>query len=294
MPTEATTSRPVVLVTGASSGIGAALVRKLREGPYRVVATARGSSCGQLAELKETDHFLVRELDVTSEFERQRCVSEIEARWGAIDVLVNNAGISYRAVIEHMSELDEQLQMQTNYFGPMGLIRLVLPTMRSRRCGRIVNVSSVGGMMAMPTMGSYSASKFALEGASEALWYELRPFGIHVSLVQPGFIHSNAFRKVLLSARARESSESDDDYSHYYRHMGAFVGALMERSKATSSSVAEIIVRTIADPCPALRVPATVDATFFAILRRAVPRRLYHRFLYSQLPGVKTWGKSGS
>jgi len=98
-----------------------------------------------------------------------------------------------------MTVADEQLQMQTNYFGPLALIRDLLPSMREKGRGKIINVSSVSGMIAMPTMASYSASKHALKGASEALWYEMKPYGINVSLIQPGFIKSNSFHNVYFS-----------------------------------------------------------------------------------------------
>ena len=93
--------------------------------------------------------------------------------------------------------------MDVNFRSPMELTRLVLPGMRAKRAGRIITVSSVGGMMAMPTMAAYSASKFALEGAHEALWYEVRPWGIRVSLVQPGFVHSDGFQKVRYTTQER-------------------------------------------------------------------------------------------
>lgn len=282
----------VVLVTGAGTGIGLALTRKLWNSDYRVVATARDRSLERLTcpPFKETSRFLIRPLDVTVDAERTRLIDEIRSRWGGVDVLVNNAGISYRSVFEHMTEEDELLQMNTNYLGPISLIRLVLPEMRAKRSGHIINVSSVGGMMAMPTMGSYSASKFALEGASEALWYELRPWNIRVSLVQPGFIHSNAFQHVYLSELAKQSLKTKDEYSAHYEHMSCFIEDLMQRTHATSESVADHVIETMESKRPPLRVPATIDAFFFTFLRRFMPRKLYHWILYRNIPGIKSWG----
>ncbi len=145
-------------------------------------------------------------------------------------------------------------------------------------------------MMAMPTMGSYSASKFALEGASEALWYELSPWNIRVSLVQPGFIHSNSFRHVYVSHRAKESVEGCDEFSAMYTSMNRFIERLMDRAVATSESVADTIISVMEDNSPPLRVPATFDATFFALLRRVMPRRVYHWLLKRNLPEIHSWG----
>jgi short-subunit dehydrogenase len=170
-----------VLVTGASTGLGLALARRLLEvTPCRLVLTARESSMKRFAPagIVEGPRVHLRALDVTSAEQRKRVVEEAADCWGGVDVLVNNAGVMYRSVLEHVSDAERLEQMDVNYQAPMALIRLVLPHMRAQRAGRILNVSSVGGMMAMPTMAIYSASKFALEGATEALYYEVKPWNI--------------------------------------------------------------------------------------------------------------------
>lgn len=268
---------PVVLVTGASSGIGLALTKLLTSSEYRVIATARAASFSRLQGLvSESERVHLRELDVTSEAQRVALIQELDGCFGGVDVLVNNAGISFRSVIEHMSHEEARFQMEANFHAPMALARLVLPKMREKRSGKIINVSSVGGMMAMPTMGAYSASKFALEGASEALWYELRPFQIAVSLVQPGFIHSNSFKRVVLSEKARSSLAERDAYALYYERMGDFIEHIMNMAFATPESIAQKIVKTMRAKKPPLRVTATADAFFFTQLRRFLPRKLYH------------------
>ena len=281
-------------MTGASSGIGLALAHQLSKSPCRAVLTARRASLEKLASagFVDTGQCLVRPLDVTLPQEREQLIAEIEARWQGVDVLINNAGISYRSVIEHLTEEEELDQLQANYLGPLALIRLVLPGMRRQRWGRIINVSSVGGMMAMPTMGAYSASKFALEGASEALWYEMRPWNIKVTLAQPGFIHSHSFTRVRWSHLARKSVEVDDEYAVYYRQMSAFIERLMGASFSTSERIAARIIQTMEMEAPPLRLPATLDAHFFALLRRLLPRRIYHWVLYKNLPGIGQWGQS--
>ena len=258
--------RPVVLITGCASGIGHALARRLCACPeYRVVLTAReGPSFARLgADFCESESCYLHPLDVTEPASRTRLLHAVEARWGPVDILINNAGISYRAVVEHMTEEDERRQMATNYFGPLGLIRAVIPAMRERGRGKIINISSVSGMLAMPTMASYSASKYALEGASEALWYELRPFGVNISLVQPGFIHSRSFQNVYYSRHSAPDTWHEGPYSGFYRSMAPFVEKLMDRARATPETIAERVLSVIRQQDPPLWVPATIDAYAF-------------------------------
>lgn len=288
--------QPVILVTGCSSGIGFALANLLYEHKeYRVIATARSQSLDKVrSHFLENDRFLVRPLDVTLESDRVRLFDEITHLWGGVDILINNAGISYRSVVEHMTEKDEELQMATNYFGPMGMIRLALPHMRDTGRGKIINVSSVSGMLAMPTMASYSASKFALEGASESLWYETRPFGITVTLVQPGFVHSNSFRNVYHTEHSDPARTWSGPYSDFYQNMTPFVEKMMNLSTTSSEKIAKQILKVIKQEKPPLWVPATLDAEIFYYLRRLLPRRVLLPFLYWCLPNARSWSKAHS
>lgn len=285
--------QPVILVTGCSSGVGMAIAEVLyTQFQYRVVITARKNSLPILYEkFKESDRFLIRPLDVTSTTEREVLVKEVEARWGRVDILVNNAGISYRAVLEHMTETDEYRQMATNYLGPVALIRLVMPKMRESGRGKIINVSSVSGMLAMPTMSSYSASKYALEGMSEALWYEARPLGINVSLIQPGFIRSNSFKNVYYTelSKPNEKGEFSGLYSDYYKNMAPFVETLMSKSLTNPKALASLVLKVIQTENPPLWIPATIDAAIFYYLRRLVPRRLLLPLLFFALPKSHLW-----
>ncbi len=287
------TYKPVIIVTGCSSGIGLALAELLEgEDDYRVVITARATSLQKLKEkFTESERFLVRKLDVTVESERQDLVNEIKLRWGGINILINNAGISYRAVVEHMNATEEQHQFATNYFGPVGMIRSVLPYMRKLGRGKIINVSSVSGMLAMPTMGSYSASKYALEGLSESLWYEVKPLGINVSLIQPGFVRSPSFLNVHYSAQSGPEHDSEGLYADYYKHMTPFIEKLMRLSFTTPQSVAKKILKVIRRQNPPLWIPVTLDAKIFYYLRRFVPRALLLLLLFAVLPSVRKWGR---
>ncbi len=286
--------RPVVLITGASAGLGLALSQALiARDRYRLVLTARERSLARFAAagIGTSEHVMLWPLDVVQAHERAAAVAEVARRWGGVDVLVNNAGIAYRAVVEHVSEAEFIAQMTINYEAPMDLARRCLPHMRAQRRGRIINVSSVGGMMAMPTMAIYSASKFALEGATEALWYEVRPWNVRVSLVQPGFINSKSFENTVYTEESRFSAaHPDTPYAAHYRHMSGFIASMMRRVPSTQESVARRIVKTIERRNPPLRVPVTADARLFMFMRRFLPRRFYHWLLYRNLPSIRSWG----
>ncbi|MCC2678910.1 MAG: hypothetical protein K0R29_1486 [Pseudobdellovibrio sp.] len=283
--------KPVVLVTGCASGIGLALAELLyKDLHYRVVITARAGSIAALKnKFPENERFIIRPMDVTKAEDRQQLISEINSLWSGVNVLINNAGISYRAVVEHMTAEEEQMQFATNYFGPVNLIRQVLPHMRKLGRGKIINVSSVSGMLAMPTMGSYSASKYALDGLSEALWYEAKPLGINVCLVQPGFIKSKSFLKVRYSGQSGPENEMNGTYADYYKYMTPFIEKFMRLSFTTPNHVAKKILRIIKKKNPPLWNPATLDALLFYYLRRFIPRRLLLQLLFISLPNIRLW-----
>jgi short-subunit dehydrogenase len=282
----------VILVTGCSSGIGLALAELLiKQKMYKLVITAREPSLKSLKEkFSEDESTLIRPLDVTNEESRRKLIQEIEQQWEGVNILVNNAGVSYRAVVEHMTVWDELHQFHTNYFGPANLIRSVLPYMRKIGRGKIINVSSVSGMLAMPTMASYSASKHALEGMSEALWFEVKPLGINVTLVQPGFIRSKSFQNVRYTQKS-DPEQLEGLYADYYEHMTPFIEKLMGLSLTTPEQVAKKILRVIQTENPPLWVPATPDAVLFYYLRRLLPRNLLLPVLYNFLPKVRQWAK---
>lgn len=282
--------KKIVLITGASTGIGLALTERFATDKHLVIATARESSMGRFKnDIISHANIILRPLDITVPNERQKLIEELNSQYGGVDILINNAGISYRGVVEDMSDADENHQMSVNFLGAMALTRLILPGMREKRRGSIINISSVSGMMAMPTMSSYSASKFALEGAMESLWYEMRPWNIRIKLIQPGFVRSDAYSKVLTPSRHTEPRTSSP-YAIYYKSMEPFVAKMMERSLSTPKSVADKVFQICHRNSWKLRHAATLDARVFYLLRRLLPRNLYHFVLYMFLPHRKQWG----
>jgi NAD(P)-dependent dehydrogenase (short-subunit alcohol dehydrogenase family) len=169
----------VVLVTGASSGIGLACATYLAERGFRVYGTSRRSTTGPAA-------FTMLTADVTDDRSVEQAVATVLAREGRLDIVVNNAGMGIAGPVEDTTIEEARKQLEVNFFGAFRVSRAALPAMRSRRGGYIVNIGSIAGLIALPYQGVYSASKFALEGLSEALRIEVRPFGIRVVIIEPG------------------------------------------------------------------------------------------------------------
>lgn len=283
----------VVLITGCSTGIGKALAHRFYyDLNYNVVVTARKKSISTLFDsFEESERFLIRELDITDDDQISSVVSEVFRRWRFVDTIINNAGVCYRSVVEHMDEEAELQQLRTNYLGPMSLIRAVIPAMREHRSGHIINISSVSGMLAMPTMGSYSASKAALQSASEALWYELKPFAVNVSIVQAGFVHSQSFQNIYVSKKAQLSLSLEAPYSKYYAAFSSFVSKLMNMSRTKPEQIANRIYNLTKMNNPPLWVSVTLDAHLFSILRRLLPRSLFHLLMFKMLPNPPAWSQ---
>lgn len=195
-------------ITGCSTGFGRELARQVLERGDRAVLTARNPSQIQELSVRHGDKTLVLPLDVTDEAAITKAVAGAEARFGRIDVLVNNAGYGYFSAIEEGEDVEIRRQFETNVFGLYSLTRHVLPGMRARRSGHIVNISSIGGLVVFSATGYYHASKFAVEAFSESLALEVAPLGIKVTIVEPG-----RFRTDWAGRSMIESKTVIDDYA---------------------------------------------------------------------------------
>jgi NAD(P)-dependent dehydrogenase (short-subunit alcohol dehydrogenase family) len=200
------TEPPVWLITGCSTGFGLELAKQAIERGFRTVVTARDPS--KLEGFGATDQVLVLPLDVTKPDEAAAAIKATEERFGRIDVLVNNAGIGYFAAVEESEEDEVRKMFDVNVFGTGRMIWAVLPGMRQRRAGCIVNLSSLGGLCGFPALGYYNATKFAVEGLSAALRLEVEALGLHVMVVEP-----SGFRTDWAGRSANESPNQIDDYA---------------------------------------------------------------------------------
>lgn len=196
-------SAKTILITGVSSGFGRALAQEALAAGHKVIGTVRNREAQQAFEALDAQRAFGRLLDVTDVERIDKAVAEISSAFGPVDVLVNNAGYGYEGILEESPLAEMRRQFDVNVFGAVAMIKAVLPGMRERRSGHIINITSMGGFITMPGIAYYCGSKFALEGISETLSKELAPFNIQVTAVAPGSFRTDwAGRSMIRSTRS--------------------------------------------------------------------------------------------
>jgi NAD(P)-dependent dehydrogenase (short-subunit alcohol dehydrogenase family) len=235
--------KPVWFITGCSTGFGRELAKHVLERGHRTVVTARdpADAHGLAAE----GDALVLKLDVTDQGQIDAAIKTAEDRFGRIDVLVNNAGIGYFAAIEEGDDQQVRHLFDVNFFGLSRMIRAALPGMRRHKTGTIVNISSVGGLRSFPSLGYYSATKFAVEGLSEALWQEVEPLGIKVIVVEP-----SGFRTDWAGRSAEESKLQISAYAATAGTARSQIRASSGRQPGDPARAAAAIVEAVESPHP--------------------------------------------
>src|SRR5207245_11743875 len=207
-------------------------------------------------------------LDVRSDESVRACVEQVIAKAGRLDVLVNNAGYAIMGAAEETSVEEAKAQFETNFFGIVRMVNAVLPGMRATGAGKIINISSLAGNTAIPFSAFYSATKFAVEGYSESLWYEVRPFAISVSLVEPGFVNTPIGEAAPAAARPLPAYDATRK-----RMLAKFGHAL--KSGIPPEQVARRVLQIVEHPSPALRYRVGAQATWLRRLRTVVPWKVY-------------------
>ena len=274
--TTTSTRSDVALVTGASSGFGLLAAVELARRGLRVFASmrepARAERLRAALDQASLSAQIIR-LDVTRADQIEEAVSSIEEVAGGVDVLVNNAGYGLGGSVEDISMEELREQFETNFFGLVGLSKRVLPGMRERRRGRIINVSSIAGRVALPGVSAYCSSKFAVEGFSEAMRHELLPFDVFVSLVEPGTFRTDIFdRNRRIAARASDPTSA---WAEMTRKISAIVDGRVEKSTADPREVALVIAEIATAARPRLRYLIGRDARTQRLLARLLPGRLW-------------------
>lgn len=293
-------SQQVVLITGASAGIGAALAQVLAQQfqGIRLVLAARNQE-----KLEKVAHYcskagaevIIVPTDISQLEEVEALARAAILRFGGVDILVNNAGYGQMGPIELIPAAATKRQFEVNLLGPLALIRELIPVMRDRGGGRIVNISSLGGRLAFPFGGLYSSSKFALEGLSDALRMELEPFNIKVSVIEPGPVTTEFFDVAGQGVQETVADPENTPYRAAFRQLDK----LQERTSSrawTSERVAEIIVRSLTDINPRPRYTAATGGDFLLfMMTKVLPTKFVDRF-WQKFYGIdlvaEDWKKS--
>jgi NAD(P)-dependent dehydrogenase (short-subunit alcohol dehydrogenase family) len=255
----------VVVITGASSGVGQSTARLLSQRGYTVFGTSRNPASADSIPGVE-----MLSLDVRADDSVQDCVETVSRRCGRLDVLINNAGYELAGALEELSPQEAGAQFETNFFGVVRMVNAVLPSMRQQRRGHIINVGSLSGLSAIPFLGIYSASKCALEGYSEALRHEVKPFNIHVSLTEAGFLKTPMMNHRQLAANRMT------EYDPWRQRALVAIRAYEERGPRPEV-VAETLLEIISSSNPRLRYLIGQQAKSVARLRRFLPARMYEQ-----------------
>ena len=272
-----------VLITGCSSGFGKLAALQFARKGDTVYASMRNTSKGkELEEARDAEGLKIKllELDVTDDASVSAAISKVIAEAGQINVLVNNAGIGAHGPIEETDDDEAKEIFETNFFGVLRMIRAVLPHMREKKAGTIANVSSLAGRVGPPFDGIYSASKFALEAASEALAYEVHPFGIRVLLIEPGGFETNIGDTRRIPRRYNEGSPYAELDQKFEQALTKLPGS---GERADPQVVAEKIYDAVNDKEPKLRYLVGQDAEMIDGLRRQLDDEQFEKTIRQAL-----------
>ncbi|HEU5411854.1 MAG TPA: SDR family oxidoreductase [Candidatus Acidoferrales bacterium] len=274
------------LVTGGTDGLGRATAILLAQEGFRVFAAGRDAQKRAALEQFAEEHELplqTLELDVTDDASAARAVGEAERRTGGVDVLVNNAGIAIAAVMEEITLTDLRKQFETNVIAPVRMAQLVLPGMRERRRGRIINMSSIAGKVAHPLMGPYSGSKHALEAVSDAMRLELAQFGIQVVLIEPGFIPTNINQASAGLSAMYMQNAGTSAYARTYSGFLEMWKKVVNRSRSKPEDCARVILHAIRADSPKARYLVTREAKISAAMKWLLSDRRMDRITLRML-----------
>jgi NAD(P)-dependent dehydrogenase (short-subunit alcohol dehydrogenase family) len=274
----------IALVTGSSSGIGFHTSLFLARAGFYTYATMRNlDKSSKIIDIAQEDNLPleVLRLDVTDEKSVKDVINIIAVKQKRIDVVVNNAGYGSTGAVEDFSIDEIKAQFETNFFGLIRVIQYVLPIMRKERSGVIVNISSIGGRIAFPFSPSYASTKFALEGLSEALQYEVDQFGIKVILVEPGIIKTNFFDNIL---KAKRAADPASPYSELLQRRINRVKTMFENG-TPPEEVAKVIYKAITSITPDLRYLVGSDANSLIEKRKNMPERKFLEFMNQNILG---------
>lgn len=276
----------VAIITGSSTGIGFETSLMLARNGFHTYATMRKLEVGskQITDISKNENLPLQavQLDVDNDKSVIDAINNIVMEKDRIDVVVNNAGYALIGAFEENSMEEIKAQFETNFFGAVRIMQVVIPIMRKQRSGRIVNITSMGGRVAIPLDSIYHATKFALEGLSESIQYELEPFGIKVILIEPGAIGSNFWKNLKMAAKA--SSLDNNNNSPYRQLVDNILGTFkqIEQNTIHPSEVAKVILQAVLSDNPDFRYVIGKDAAMMLEARRNMPDREFENLMKKQ------------
>ncbi|SES23766.1 SDR family NAD(P)-dependent oxidoreductase [Salipaludibacillus aurantiacus] len=273
-------TKQIVLITGANSGFGRGIAMSLAQQNYVVIAGIRNMS-NKANLLEEADKLgisegslTVKKLDVTLNSDIRDIYAFIKKRFGRIDILINNAGYSQGGVLESVSDTEWEKQFQTNVLGVASVTRAFIPMMREARNGKVINIGSISGKAGFPGLAPYAASKHALEGLSESLRLELKPFNVYTSLVEAGSFKTGIWEKGIAGAPKTDI----EDYRRLMAYMESYARQMTERAEAP-----EKVIKLVTDICrhsaPRFRYRTGKGITGAILIKTLLPWSLYERFV---------------
>jgi len=276
MKNKDTSANKVAIVTGSATGIGYETAVHLAKNGFHTYATMRNlQKANGITEMAKDENLPLSliQLDVTDDISITKAIDTVINESGRIDVLVNNAGYGLIGSVEDMSIEEMKAQYETNVFGTFRVTKAVLPHMRKQRGGSIINISSIAGRIALPLYSAYVSTKFAIEGLSESMAYELEPFGIKVAIIEPGAIKTNFRRE-----QAAKGSSEDSHYSSMMQSPSKAIEKMLKH-RLYPEEVAKTVIQAIENPKPKLRYIVGKDAEELIELRRKTSDEEFFRIV---------------
>ena len=276
----------VAIITGSSSGIGHATALLLARNRFHTYATMRNiKNSGDILEIANRERLPLQviQLDVNDDTSIKNSIEKVISERERVDVLVNNAGYGLVGAFEDLSIEEIKSQFETNFFGVIRLTQQVLPIMRKQKLGVIVNVSSGAGRIGFPGMSAYVSSKFALEGLSESMSYELEPFGIKIVIIEPGVIRTNFKKNAVMSKKSLDDSYISP-YSSIIQKMDASITSIIEHA-TPPEQVAKVILHAVTYNNPELRFPVGNDIIMMLETKKSMSDEDFRKMMMQSIIG---------
>ncbi|WP_134684280.1 SDR family oxidoreductase [Brevibacillus migulae] len=276
-------NRPIVVITGASSGFGLLASAALAKEGYQVIATMRNiRNCDALLnaarEAKAEASIDIVPLDITDETSIKEAADYVIERYGSVDLLINNAGVAVGGFVEEIPSAEWERQFSTNVLGLIAVTRAFLPHMRKQRKGTIINMSSISGQIGFPGLAPYAASKHAVEGFSEALRLEMLPHNVYVCMIEPGSYKTDIWKK----SRGQISLRADSPYAEQMQALNEQVDRIIEQAPSPDE-VIERILQIARHPAPKLRYPVGRNMRTTLFLKHLLPWSWLEKLILRQL-----------